>query len=102
MLLHFFVSISLKALSRNTILHLRTCLEAHTSFRRRLCPKCSEGSHLELMSFDPSFVWSIELFGFAIDHFVKQGDTVGLGPKPHLAGIGESCVVDLKQLFAVE
>src|SRR5450631_357736 len=45
---------------------------------------------------------SIHLFRFSVSDLIKQRYTVGLGPQPNLAGIGESGILDLKQLFAVE
>src|ERR1700730_2981794 len=38
----------------------------------------------------------------AVSHFVKQRDAVGLGPKAHFSSIGESGILDLEHLLAVE
>ena len=43
-----------------------------------------------------------ELFRVAVGHLVKQGDAIGLRPQPHHPRIGESGILDLKQLMAVE
>src|SRR6266851_4447508 len=45
---------------------------------------------------------SIGLFCLAVGHLVKQRHAVGLCPQPHLSGIGERGILDLKQLFAIE
>lgn len=45
---------------------------------------------------------SFKLFGVAVGYLVKQRDAVGLGPQPHLAGIGERGILDFEQLFAFE
>ena len=38
----------------------------------------------------------------AVSYFVKQRNTVGLGPKAHFSSIGESGILDLEHLLAVE
>src|ERR1700704_7097383 len=62
----------------------------------------SDGEAANPQQLSGTSFWSTCLFRFSVSDLIKQRDPVGLGPQPHLAGIGERRIFPLKQLFSVE